>query len=116
MHAAFLASATPKQHMTYSCKELEQIAEGQEARVDAAMRIMQRPDFNFPMKTLDDLFTITCGQCAIATPAIQWRERPILGKLPPDEYQCPACGEAFKRQSTEDRFKPVKLTPISTRL
>lgn len=71
------------------------------------------------MKTLDDLTTITCGRCCCESPAVQWREAPLYGELPQDEYQCPRCGDAWRREQTEYRhpdYKHYYLERIETKL
>lgn len=78
------------------------------------------------MTTLDSLINITCGECVKASPALNWTERPISGELPPGEFQCPACGYAFRRQrfngdplrliDGEYKYQPIDLVPIASRL
>lgn len=71
------------------------------------------------MPSLDDLFTITCGACQRPAPALQWRERPLSGELPENEYQCPHCGESFRREANPDRtWKDLQilLTPTNPQL
>ena len=60
--------------------------------------------------------TITCGACLSASDALAWCETPISGELPRGEYQCPKCGYAFRREPSDNIWKPITLVPISTRL
>ena len=75
---------------------------------------------------MNSLFTITCGKCRQASPALSWTERPISGDLPPGEFQCPQCGDAFRRQRFAGeafrqvdgvwKYAPIDLIPIASRL
>lgn len=75
--------------------------------------------------TLDSLITITCGKCRGISPALAWSERPISGDLPRGEYQCPKCGDAFRRERAAEAsrfengkwiYSPINLVPIASRL
>ena len=70
--------------------------------------------------SLDEQFTITCAKCSKTAPVYRWKERGT-GELPDGEYQCPHCGDAFRREANPDdswrrEFRPVVLTPIDPRL
>ena len=68
---------------------------------------------------LDRLFTITCAKCQKTAPALEWRERPLQGELPENEYQCPHCGESFRREKNPDQtwhYRQILLTPTNPRL
>jgi ribosomal protein S27AE len=41
---------------------------------------------------------MTCGKCGKTSDIEEWVKRPLSGELPRDEFQCPRCGYAFKRQ------------------
>ncbi|MBI5770792.1 MAG: hypothetical protein HZA93_23650 [Verrucomicrobia bacterium] len=75
--------------------------------------------------SLDSLFVITCGKCGQPSPALAWSERPICGELPAGEFQCPRCGDAWRREKRADpwvndergfRYAPIALVPIASRL
>ena len=66
--------------------------------------------------TFSAIPTITCGVCHVATDAMAWRETTISGELPPEEYQCPSCGYAFKRERTGNVWKPIQCVQIPARL
>ncbi len=59
---------------------------------------LQLPVASNPVNTLDELFTITCGHCQKASACELWFVTPVGGELPHGEYQCPACGRAFRRE------------------
>lgn len=69
--------------------------------------------------SLDDLFTITCGRCQQSGPLSAWCNTPLMGALPVNEFQCPNCGAAFRREPKQE-WKPwqklITLTPIQARL
>ena len=60
-----------------------------------------------------DGLAISCGKCDGAFAASAWTERVIGGPLPPGEFQCPACGWAFRRVSIG---RGVQLKTIGGRL
>ncbi len=68
--------------------------------------------------SLDELFRITCGECRTTNQITDWTQD-AFGRLPAGEFQCPACGHAFRRQRKEPR-KPwekfVECVPIAPRL
>jgi hypothetical protein len=67
---------------------------------------------------------VTCGKCGRTADVDAWTTRPVFGRLPTGEFQCPGCGFAFKRvsepweQVTDRYWRPgkVKLVPIETRM
>jgi hypothetical protein len=59
---------------------------------------------------------IACPKCRQASDACAWRERPIFGELPEDEYQCPVCCFAFKRERTGNTWKPINCVQIAPKL
>ena len=69
------------------------------------------------VRSLDDLFTITCG-CGHEAPVSEWCATPILGDLPRGEYQCPKCSRAFMRENNNERYpyNKILLTPVSPQL
>ena len=67
---------------------------------------------------ISEIPMITCPDCRKESDALSWRERPLIGELPADEFQCPTagCGFAFKREQTSDRWHPVRCVRIPARL
>lgn len=65
-----------------------------------------------------ELAQISCPLCGKDSDAGAWRERPIAGELPPDEYQCPrpGCSYAFRRERTVDKWKPIRCVRIPVQL
>lgn len=75
--------------------------------------------FAMPMDDLGLLFTITCGACQHTSPVDQWKQTEVFGSLRADEFQCPRCHRAFRRQPKPGRrsYDPfVEIVPIPTRL
>jgi hypothetical protein len=60
-----------------------------------------------------DGLAISCGKCKGAFAASVWTEREIGGRLPVGEFQCPACGWAFRRVSVRGE---IQLKTIGGRL
>lgn len=44
---------------------------------------------------------VTCGRCGCEDSIEAWTERPVTGRLPQGQFQCPRCGFAFKRKEVE---------------
>ena len=66
----------------------------------------------------EPLTTITCGRCAQARPFEHWRSS-ALGPLPDGEFQCPACGHAFRRglkPAWPGYGKSIELVPVEPQL
>lgn len=63
------------------------------------------------MKSLDDLFTITCGSCRKTAPVADWT---TVGN---GHFQCPSCALAFKRERKLNRRGPwekfIELVPVN---
>ncbi len=49
------------------------------------------------MSSIEAMVTISCGRCGKVSGFGAWIERPISGLLPPGQFQCPACGAAFRK-------------------
>lgn len=76
---------------------------------------------NASLENDDALFTITCGRCGQPATLTRWKRRAIGGDLPANEFQCPACGLAFRRTANPDHatksWAPaIVLVPIQPRL
>lgn len=66
---------------------------------------------------LDELFTLKCGRCFQSSKVAEWIKVGRL-TLPHNEFQCPRCGYAFRRQVKTPRkdWEPfVEVVHIETR-
>lgn len=71
------------------------------------------------MSDLGLLFTMTCGACRHTAPVEEWKHTAVYGELAADEFQCPRCNRAFRRQPKAGRrsYDPfVETVTIPTRL
>ena len=53
---------------------------------------------------------IECGRCGHESDALEWTHRPISGDLPLGVFQCPKCGDAFRRCG--DVFRREWIEPV----
>jgi hypothetical protein len=73
------------------------------------------------------MITLSCGKCGNVDDLDNFCKTAVSGDLPNGQFQCPACGYAWKRQQSEYRvlragdsvcFIPgkVELVPVDARL
>lgn len=63
--------------------------------------------------------TITCGHCRLPSDYDKFMRTEIFGDLPHDEYQCPRCQQAWRRERCDAPVWPQKsitIVPIASRL
>jgi hypothetical protein len=67
---------------------------------------------------MDELFTITCGDCKKTASLLAWANT-LTGILPAGQFQCPHCKRGFKRTTNPDwKKKPwqkmIKVEPTQS--
>jgi len=61
-----------------------------------------------------DLCAVGCGWCGHNDTLEAFTHRPVSGVLPPDTFQCPACGHAFWRELVTDKYGDKRLALVET--
>lgn len=61
-----------------------------------------------------DLCAVGCGWCNHTDTLEAFTRRPVSGSLPPDTFQCPACGRAFRRETLTDRYGDKRVALVET--
>lgn len=62
--------------------------------------------------SLARLFQVTCGACGHQAPIDDFARRPFSGPLPDDQYQCPACGRAWRLELRGEARGPYTRTEV----